>query len=127
MKAYEMENPTFFQSIEETVCRKTQPYQLHLSEITQDELIYLEQIENPYLDKRKLAAHQYTYRKYVFNMNSFFMNYLFLNQHTRFLFLFRRLNTCRHKHSCLESILRKVYEVVACYGVVRLPLYWLMS
>lgn len=60
-------------------------------------------------------------------MNSVFMNYFFLNERTRLLFLFRRLNGCQHKHSCLESILRKLYEVVTFYSMIRLPIYLLLK
>ena len=56
MKSYEIQNPKFFSSIEETVTRSKKPYEIHLSEIRQDELIYYENIENAYLDKRTLGA-----------------------------------------------------------------------
>ena len=114
-------------SIEERVVREHRPFQLQLSEISQDELIYLEHIDNPYLDKRTLGQNVYTYRKYVFHKQSIFMNYMFLNQRTRMLFLFRRLSGCQHKHSCLESILRKVYEVFSFYSMLRLPIHFLLS
>lgn len=125
MKYYEIENPRFFDTIDETITRKYQPYEIHLAEVRQDELIYYENIENSYLDKRNLGPNQYNYRKYVFNMDSIFMNYFFMNEKTRLLFLFRRLNACQHKHSCIESILRKLYQVVSFYGVFRIPLYFL--
>jgi len=54
MKLYELENPRFFKGIEEVVTRDCKPHEIHLAEIKQDELIYIENIENPYLDKRNL-------------------------------------------------------------------------
>ena len=42
MKHYEIENPKFFSKIEETVSRSVKPFELHLSEIKRDELIYVE-------------------------------------------------------------------------------------
>ena len=53
------------------------------------------------------------------------MNYCFLTQRTRFLFLFRRLNGCHHEHSCIESVFRKLYDWVAYYGLLRIPLYYI--
>lgn len=50
-----MKNPKFFNKIDETVTRKYHPFEIKLAEIKQDELIYYEYIENPYLDKRTLA------------------------------------------------------------------------
>lgn len=94
MKAYEIENPAFFKDIEETVTRQSKPFQIQLYEISQDELIYREEIENPYLDKRSLGPFMYPYKTYVFNTNSIFMNYLFLTERTKLLFMFRRLNGC---------------------------------
>lgn len=121
MRKYEIQNPYFFPKIEETIKRKSKPFELTLSEIRKDELIYMEKVENPYLDKRTLGA----YKKYVFNTDSILMNYFFLSQRTRFLFLFRRLNGCSHKHSCFESIARKLYNCFAYYGLIRIPLYFL--
>ena len=43
------------------------------------------------------------------------------------LFLFRRLQNCKHKYSCLESVFRKFYEVAVLYGLLRVPLKWLAS
>jgi hypothetical protein len=60
-------------------------------------------------------------------MNSIFINYFRLTQHTRFLFLFRRLNKCQHKYSCIERILRKSFDWLKYYMVLRVPLYGLMS
>lgn len=70
---------------------------------------------------------QFTHRKYVFNINSVFINYLFLNERTRLLFIFRRLNGCHHKYSCIESIIRKMYQVISVYGLIRLPLYYILN
>jgi hypothetical protein len=52
-----MENPQFFKSIEEVVTRDHKPYEIQLSEVSQNELIYYENIENQYLDKRSLGPH----------------------------------------------------------------------
>eukprot|EP00347_Sterkiella_histriomuscorum_P010038 403338929 len=128
MKTYQIENPKFFREIDEIISRRIKPYQLQLSEITQDELIYKEEVVNPYLDKRTLGYQTYPYKTYVLNQNSLFLNYFFLNAcNTRFLFLFRRLNGCQHKHSCVESVLRKMFEVVSGYCVLRVPLHAIMG
>jgi hypothetical protein len=75
------------------------------------------------IDKRHLGPQQYTYKKYVFNYeSSLFMRYLHLTEHTRLLFLFRRLNTCQHRYSCLESITRGFFKVMRTYLVLRVPL-----
>ena len=99
--------------------------EIKLTEVSQSELIYYEYLENLQLDKRNLGPNQFYYRKYVFNTDSLFINYFYLNQRTRFLFLFRRLNGCQHKYSCIESTIRKLYQVISFYGVLRLPLYYL--
>lgn len=73
--------------INETLTRPYRPYELELAEVTADgELVYLEQIgrsfhkDSPFvqsnsyiLDKRQLGPHQFTFRKYVFNIDSIFM------------------------------------------------------
>jgi hypothetical protein len=128
--------------INETLTRPYRPFELELAEVTSDgELVYLEQIgrsfhkNSPFvkfnsyiLDKRQLGPHQFTFRKYVFNIDSIFMqNYLFLNERTRFIFLFRRINTCRHKFSCIESILRRFYQAISLYTSIRVPLQFLIQ
>lgn len=50
-----MKNPQFFTSIDEVVVRDHKPYEIQLAEISQNELIYYENIENSYLDKRTLG------------------------------------------------------------------------
>jgi hypothetical protein len=60
-------------------------------------------------------------------MDSIFMNYFYLSETTKLLFLFRRLNTCNHKFSCLESILRKLYGTVSAYATLRIPLHYLLT
>ena len=57
----------------------------------------------------------------MFSTDSVFLRYMGLSEQTRALFMFRRLNTCRHKHSCLESILRKFYQSISTYLILRLP------
>lgn len=85
-------------------------------------------------DKRQLGPHQFTFKKYVFNYGngddegaSIFMNYFRLNECTRLLFLFRRLITCRHRYSCIESIIRKFSRSVRNYLVLRMPVYYLLG
>jgi len=56
------------------------------------------------------------------------MNYLYLNESTRMLFLFRRLNTCQHKFSCLENIMRRFYKFMSVYTtLIRLPIHLMMK
>lgn len=136
----------------EVITRRHRPYELELLEVTSEgEFVYLAHVarslhnQSPFaitnhqqrgihpstqaqssmLDKRHLGPQQYTYKKYVFNYeSSLFMRYLHLTEHTRLLFLFRRLNTCHHRYSCLESIARGFFKVVRTYLVLRLPLRW---
>ncbi|CDW90939.1 UNKNOWN [Stylonychia lemnae] len=127
MKRYSVENPSFFKSVDETITRNQQPYQLELSEISQDELIYKEIIQNQFLDKRTLGPQVYPYRIYVFNQNSLLINYFLMNGKTRMLWLFRRLNLCKHKHSCAESAFRKLFEVLSFYSLIRVPLRYIVG
>ena len=55
MKTFEIENPMFFGNIEETITRDLKPFELQLAEIRRDELIYSEEVQNLYLDKRNLG------------------------------------------------------------------------
>jgi len=57
IKRYEIRNPKFFPRIEETVTRGSKPHEIFLSEVTHDELVYFEMVQNDYLDKRQLGAH----------------------------------------------------------------------
>jgi hypothetical protein len=43
------------------------------------------------------------------------------------LWLFRRLNTCRHNFGCVESIFRRLYRWVTGYLLIRLPIYALLA
>jgi hypothetical protein len=74
-----------------------------------------------------LERNQFTFRKYIFNRDSIFMEWLRLGEQTRMIFLFRRLNTCRHRHSCAESVLRRFYRWVAGYTMIRVPLYYIFK
>lgn len=121
--------------VKENVKREYKPYELQLKEINSfNELVYIEEISlkvnsrGQIIDKRFLMPHQYTFKKYVFNVDSIFMNYLYLNETTRMLFLFRRLNSCQHKFSCIESIMRRLYKFMSAYTtMVRLPLHLIMK
>lgn len=102
-----------------------------MKEVTPEgELVYHEQIRvnthNQCLDKRFLAPNQYMHRKYVFNIDSVLL-YFLNGEQTRMLFMFRRLNTCNHRYSCFESILRKFYQALSIYTVMRLPLHFLWT
>ena len=55
MKHFGIDNPKFFTTVEEMITRKHKPQVIHLTEVRQDELIYYENIENCYLDKRTLG------------------------------------------------------------------------
>lgn len=150
MKRYELLNPAFtsrMSALTEVVKRDHAPHELTLAEVTREEVVYLEHVakslhaESPLfaitssgqstsslLDRRKLGGHQYTFKRYVFNQESIFMNYLGLTERTRLLFLFRRFNTCRHRHSCAEHIIRKLYSNSMAYVLmVRVPLYYLLA
>ncbi len=121
--------------VKENVKREYKPYELQLKEINSfNELVYIEEISlkvnsrGQIIDKRFLMPHQYTFKKYVFNVDSIFMNYLYLNETTRMLFLFRRLNSCQHKFSCIESIMRRLYKFMSVYTtMIRLPIHLIMK
>ena len=123
LKTYEILDLDFFCNVEELITRPKSTLSLQLKEMKRDELVYVQQIENPYFDKRKLALNQFAYKTYAFNSNSIFLKYLMLSPRTRLLFLFRRLNTCSHKYSCLESILRKVAGTLIGYVLIRYPVF----
>jgi len=55
------------------------------------------------------------------------MNYLMLSPQTRFLFMFRKLHGCQHRHSCLENVVRKVYSVTSFYLTIRLPIAYMLQ
>lgn len=140
-----MVEPSFtrgLSSVTELLQRETDPKELELCEVTPEgELVYVEQVSrslhkkspfayaspNVIIDKRCLERNQFTYRKYVFNKDSIFMNWLSIREHTRMMVLFRRLNTCRHRFSCAESILRRFYKWVSGYIMVRVPLYYMFA
>ncbi len=46
---------------------------------------------------------------------------------SRFLLLNRRLNTCRHRYSCFESIIRRMIKIMTGYMVWRLPFGMVMD
>lgn len=139
IQKYEIIEPAFNRElgkVNELLQRDTVPKELELCEVTPEgELVYIEEVSpalhkkspfayaspNVIIDKRCLQRNQFTYRKYVFNKDSLFMNWLSLGQHTRMIFLFRRLNTCRHKFSCAESILKRFYKWITGYLVLRVP------
>jgi hypothetical protein len=120
--------------VKEIVKRDSKPYEIQLKEINGfNEMIYIEEINmnvnfrGQTLDKRFLGPHQYTQKKYVFNIDSIFMNYFYMSETTRLLFLFRRLNTCLHKFSCAENILRRFYKFVSVYTtLIRLPIHLIL-
>ena len=43
------------------------------------------------------------------------------------MFLFRRLNGCTHKHSCVENVARKLYDWTTFYAIARIPIYYLAA
>jgi hypothetical protein len=55
------------------------------------------------------------------------MRWMYIGEHTKMLWMFRRLNNCPHKFSCVESILRKFYKAISVYSIIRIPLHFLLS
>ena len=55
------------------------------------------------------------------------MRWMYIGEHTKMLWMFRRLNNCPHKFSCFESILRKFYQSLSTYAILRVPLHYLLS
>mmetsp|Transcript_31009 Transcript_31009/g.30467 ORF Transcript_31009/g.30467 Transcript_31009/m.30467 type:complete len:165 (+) Transcript_31009:280-774(+) len=115
------------ENVEEVINRDHFPHRLALTEVKIDELVYKEEIKNEYISKRQLGPNQHLHKMYAFNQDSLLANFFYLGQRTRFLFLFRRVHGCNHKHSCFEHVVRKIFNWVLCYGVCRIPLYYFVK
>ena len=55
------------------------------------------------------------------------MRWIYIGEQTKMLWMFRRLNNCPHKFSCTENILRRFYQTLSTYAVLRIPLHYLLS
>ncbi len=121
---YKFFDDKHYTNIQSTIIRYNDPKKLILKKITNNDFIYIEEFENGqnYSLFQNMTKRN---RRYNFNRNSNF--FPFFNEYSFSLFMFRKSSTCKHSHSCLEYIIRRLLYSL-CVGVMsKYPLKFFIS
>lgn len=113
-----------YKSIQSKIKRYTEPKELELKQIVNDDFIYIENFEN---NQNVSIFNSYTKRnrRYNFNRKSLFR--LFFNEYSYFLFIFRKSSKCKHNYSCIEYLIKKAIFSISIGVISYFPLYKLFN
>jgi len=73
------------------------------------------------------SSNQMSMRKYSFCPDSMIPSLIANEDSRRMLFLLRKFTCCRHRHSCAESFIRKLYRNAGMYCLFRFPIAAVMG
>lgn len=96
------------------ITRNFEPKKLALKKIVNNDFIYVEEFEigQNYSLFNNMSKRN---RRYCFNRNSHFAN--LFNEYSYNISMYRKASWCKHSHSCLEYIMKKVFYSL-CLGIL---------
>ena len=116
LEKYKYFDDNYYKHISQLIVRKHEPKNLLLTKISNEDFIYLEEIDN--LKSSFFNPNPRRNKRYNFNKNSIFR--YFFDEYSSSITMYRMSSQCKHNHSCLESIIRSVCNYAGSVVVLNI-------